>query len=148
VIASPEPAIGTTTGTPVLTLDEDVTRQAPDQSPRVLKRPETLDTTASATPATTTTTTPVTRATIAVGEPVVQLGAFTTRQLAERVWKDQKVMNQRLFGGAAATITPVQSGGRELFRLRVGPFASADDAKRICVVLKTRGTDCIVTRAE
>jgi cell division protein FtsN len=174
VAAEPEPTIGTTTGTPIQPLQDSsaVTELAPDRSPPVAVRPKTLDTTASTAPASSTTNTPVTSTTntpvasttntpvtsttntpvstapIAAGDPVVQLGAFTTRQLAERVWKDQKVINGRLFRGMEPTITPVQSGGRELYRLRVGPYADADEAKKVCVVLKARGADCIVTRAE
>ncbi len=160
--ATPEPATGSTTGTPVapmaaattgsstgtpVTAMQDplaVTEQAPEASPPVRKRPETLDTTASAS----STNTPVARQQVALGAPVIQLGAFTSRQLAERAWKDQRIINRNLFRGMEASITPVQSGGRELYRLRVGPFPSENEAKKVCIVIKARGADCIFTWQE
>ena len=83
-----------------------------------------------------------------IGDPVVQLGAYSSRRNAERVWQDQLFSNASLFQGMEPSITPVQSGGRELYRLRVGPFADVDAAKKACVVLKARDADCIVTWAE
>jgi hypothetical protein len=146
-----EAGMSSTTGTPVATL-ENVSPQAPDASPVAPQRPKTIDAkpaeeTKTASTASTTNT-PVARAVAPIGAPVVQLGAFSTHVLAERTWQDQQIINGKLFKGKQASITPVQSGGRELWRLRVGPFDDDEEAKKVCVVLKARGGDCIVTRTE
>lgn len=77
----------------------------------------------------------------------IQLGAFNTEAIAGEQWSALKNRNGDLLSGRARVVTPVESGGRRLFRLRAGPFENVDQASTLCRALKARGEDCIVARA-
>lgn len=90
---------------------------------------------------------PEPRAAAAASPVQIQLGAFDSENVAIAQWGEIKSRNGDLLAGRARVITPVNSGGRRLHRLRAGPFASIDEASTLCRGLKARGEACIVARA-
>ena len=67
----------------------------------------------------------------------VQLGAFSSRKLAEIAWEDVKT--------AAAPAKPVFATDGPVTKLQVGPFATRDAAKAACTKLTAAGRACFVT---
>ncbi|MEL6794253.1 MAG: SPOR domain-containing protein, partial [Pseudomonadota bacterium] len=78
----------------------------------------------------------------------IQLGAFVSQEVADAQWGAIKSRNGDLLAGRGRVITPVLSGGRRLFRLRAGPFATVEEASALCRGLKARNEACIVARRE
>lgn len=77
----------------------------------------------------------------AAGSTVIQVFATPDRQEAARV------RNRLQSGGQKAYLSPVTVGGRTMFRVRIGPFASKDDAQHTAeVVRKTFKLDTWVTK--
>ncbi len=81
--------------------------------------------------------------TAAVGQPRpagwrVQLGAFSSRKLADTAWDDVK--------SAAAPAKPVFATDGPVTKLQVGPFATRDAAKAACTKLTAAGRACFVTQ--
>lgn len=77
----------------------------------------------------------------------IQLGAFESEAVAEAQWAAIRGGNADLLGPLGRAITPVQSGGRTLWRLRAGPFGEVAEAAALCRALALRRQDCIVARA-
>lgn len=77
----------------------------------------------------------------------IQLGAFTSQDIANAQWDQIRARNGDLLAGRGRVVTPVQSGGRQLWRLRAGPFASIEEASALCRGLKARNEQCIVARS-
>ncbi len=73
---------------------------------------------------------------------VVQLGAFSNQQNAERAWLDAS----RRFGlnGRAPLTATVDMNGRTLHRVAIAGFASQSDAQRLCGSIQARGGVCFV----
>ena len=67
----------------------------------------------------------------------VQLGAFSSRKLADTAWNDVKA--------AAAPAKPVFATDGPVTKLQVGPFATRDAAKAACTKLTAAGRACFVT---
>lgn len=67
------------------------------------------------------------------GSFVVQLGSFGSRENADRLVRD---MNAK---GFHAFMAPITSGGRELYRVRVGPAPSREAAEALATQLKKIG---------
>lgn len=80
------------------------------------------------------------------GDIAIQLGAFNTPEVAEAQWRAHLKRNAALLGEFGHAVTPVQSGGRTLYRLRVGPMPGRERAQELCAALKGRGEPCIVAR--
>ncbi|MGB0926289.1 MAG: SPOR domain-containing protein [Pikeienuella sp.] len=87
------------------------------------------------------------RAAAAASLVQIQLGAFVTEEIAASQWTALKSRNGDLLNGRGRVIMPVTSGGRQLYRLRAGPFETVSDASALCRGLKARGEDCIVASA-
>lgn len=68
----------------------------------------------------------------------VQLGAFSSRKLADAAWDDVKA--------TAAPGKPVFATDGPVTKLQVGPFATRDAAKAACAKLTTAGRACFVTQ--
>ena len=81
---------------------------------------------------------------IAAGDVVIQLGAFNSHEIAESQWRRATRRNGDLLAPYGHIVTTVESGGRTLFRLRVGPMPERQRAQDICAALKARGDACIV----
>ncbi|MFN3261831.1 MAG: SPOR domain-containing protein [Pikeienuella sp.] len=84
---------------------------------------------------------------VAASAVQIQLGAFESEAVAESQWAAIRGGNADLLGSLGRAITPVQSGGRTLWRLRAGPFESIGEAAALCRALSLRRQDCIVARA-
>ncbi|MFT4792615.1 MAG: cell division protein FtsN [Paracoccaceae bacterium] len=80
--------------------------------------------------------------TLSLGDPAVQLGAYNSVDVAESQWARQLRRNEDLMRGHVHAVTTVKSGGRTLYRLRVGPLESLDAARNLCEALKARGDAC------
>lgn len=68
----------------------------------------------------------------------VQLGAFSSRKLADAAWADVKV--------AAAPAKPVFAVDGSVTKLQMGPFPTHDAAKAACTKLTAAGRACFVTQ--
>ncbi len=77
---------------------------------------------------------------------VVQLGAFTSLQRAKNAWDQIRPRFPDIIGDNGASVRQVSPVGKNsIFRLRIGPYATRRDANTVCVMLKARGQDCIVS---
>ena len=63
----------------------------------------------------------------------MQLGVFANRENAERLALDVRVK------GFKASVSPVTSGKRKLYRVRVGPAADRSAAQELQTKLKAAG---------
>ncbi len=97
------------------------TKPAPSPSPAI------------ATPAPRTEAPPPTAAPAARGSFVVQLGSFGSRDNADRLVRDM------IAKGFAAFVAPITSGGRELYRVRVGPTRDRAAAEALALQLRRVG---------
>lgn len=83
-----------------------------------------------------------------VGGWVVQLGAFSRPELADKAWSEIRTgtthLVQRL---APVRSTVTAAGNRLLYRLSVGGLRSLDEAERLCGRLRAQGNDCYVRRS-
>ena len=76
--------------------------------------------------------------------PRVQLGAFASRAIAEEVWKKHSSRFDYL-APLEHSVEPVETGGRTLYRLRVG-VASQAAATETCGRLRVAGENCMGVR--
>jgi DedD protein len=67
------------------------------------------------------------------GSFVVQLGSFGSRDNADRLVRDMTAK------GFKAFVAPIRSGGRELYRVRVGPTRDRASAEALAADLKRAG---------
>jgi DedD protein len=72
------------------------------------------------------------------GPWVVQLGSFALKVSAERLARELKA------DGYPAYVSPVKRGARELFRVRVGPFADRPAASAYYSALRAAGKDVAI----
>lgn len=63
---------------------------------------------------------------------LLQAGAFSERQNAERLKKELRNLG-------SATISPIKVNGRELYRVRLGPVSSTTEANRLLAAMKAKG---------
>ncbi len=116
---------------------------APAAAPKPDPKPATAPTPASVTkpdPA------PVAAASSALsGSHLVQVGAFRSQGEADGQWAKMQGKLGAFLDGKGKDVEVADLGPKgTYYRLRVGPFASADDAKTYCAGLKERGTDCLI----
>ncbi|MBB5519477.1 SPOR domain-containing protein [Amphiplicatus metriothermophilus] len=79
------------------------------------------------------------------GTHLVQVGAFGSEDEAMVQWSRLQGRLGDYLDGKAPDVERADLGERGVFyRLRVGPFASADSAASYCEGLKQRGQDCLV----
>ena len=64
---------------------------------------------------------------------MVQLGSFRSRDNADRLVRDMTAK------GFAAFVAPITSGGRELYRVRVGPTRDRAQAEALAAQLRRVG---------
>jgi DedD protein len=72
-------------------------------------------------------------AAVASGSFAVQLGSFSVRDNADRLVRDMTAK------GFAAFVSPIKSGGREIFRVRVGPTRDRAQAEALAAQLRRIG---------
>jgi cell division protein FtsN len=81
----------------------------------------------------------------ATGTHLVQVGAFRSDDEANAMWTRMEGKLGEYLSGKAPDVERADLGAKGVYyRLRIGPFASADDAKTYCEGLKSRGQDCLV----
>ena len=81
-------------------------------------------------------------ATLAVGAPLVQLGAFDTAEDARAEWAKLAGQFPDL-SGHAMVIQSATSGGGTFYRLRASGFESADLSRKFCTGLLAANAACI-----
>lgn len=81
-------------------------------------------------------------ATIALGTPLVQLGAFDSDATARAEWAQLQTRFGELMSGKALVVEKAKSGGRDFYRLRAHGFASADDTRRFCAAVLAENGSC------
>jgi uncharacterized protein len=73
----------------------------------------------------------------------VQLGAFSQKGMAAEAWAGLKATQPAVVAGTG----PIYAEAGNMVRLQLGPFASRDDAKRLCARLQTVGRTCFVVNS-
>jgi len=80
----------------------------------------------------------------AAGEPLVQIGAFTSAALAEKGWNDTALILPGRMAGKTSKVEKAERDGKTFYRSFVGGFASHADAVSFCASLKAAGKQCMV----
>ena len=75
---------------------------------------------------------------------VVQIGAFSSEDLATRAFHDAARVGGAKMSGKAMRIVPIAKGDATLWRVAATGFASKDDAQVVCDRLKAAGKSCFV----
>lgn len=75
---------------------------------------------------------------------LVQLGAYGSEKSAEGAWRTVRGKYGNFLSGLTPSYEAVQSGGRTLYRLRVGPLATRAAADEVCLGLRAQQQACIV----
>lgn len=79
------------------------------------------------------------------GSHLVQVGAFRSQAEADGQWAKMQAKMGPFLDGKGNDVEVADLGAKgTYYRLRIGPFASADDAKTYCAGLKERGADCLI----
>ncbi len=76
------------------------------------------------------------------GNFVIQLGAYGSRDSAERTWKAMQGKHPAVLGALTPDYQPLKRAGGTLYRLRAGYFTDHDGAEKACGQLKAQGQDC------
>ncbi|NWH08841.1 MAG: SPOR domain-containing protein [Alphaproteobacteria bacterium] len=81
------------------------------------------------------------------GAFVVQVGAFESDALAADAFERIKGKNVETLRGLSPSIQRVDLANKGIwYRLRVGAFATKDEAAAVCKKLKANGQDCLVAK--
>ncbi|MBY8977702.1 SPOR domain-containing protein [Rhodobacteraceae bacterium NNCM2] len=122
---------------------------APDYSPRVIKRPPGLKEralTARQNAEKNAEEDANKLASLAAQSKIkVQLLASPIREEIVSSWEVIRKKHADIVGKKALSLEDTKSGGTTFYRLRVGPFRDRAEANAVCLALKARGQDCIVT---
>ncbi|HBK92719.1 MAG TPA: hypothetical protein DDZ68_13705 [Parvularcula sp.] len=122
--------------------DEAAKAETAPPAARTEPKPATSPTPANVTKADTA---PATAAGALSGSHLVQVGAFRSQGEADGQWAKLQGKLGAFLDGKSKDVEVADLGSKgTFFRLRIGPFASADDAKTYCAGLKERGTDCLI----
>ena len=79
------------------------------------------------------------------GTHLVQIGAFRSEAEADGQWTKLQGKLGSYLEGKSDDVERADLGDKGVYyRLRIGPFASSDEAKTFCAGLKERGTDCLI----
>ncbi len=129
-----------------------VVAATPKPAAKIEQKPATAPTQANVSKPAPVADAPVVAAPVAVasgnalsGSHLVQVGAFRSAAEADGVWSSMGGKYGAYLDGKAKNVEVADLGAKGVYyRLRVGPFASADAAKTYCAGLKERGTDCLI----
>lgn len=77
--------------------------------------------------------------TLAPGTQLAQIGSYDTEAEAKQQWDSTVSRFGALFDDKTRVLQTAESGGRSFVRLRVGGFATRDEARRFCAALKSGG---------
>ena len=75
---------------------------------------------------------------------VVQIGAFSSEELATKAFHDASRLGGGRMSGKAMRIVPIVKGDETLWRVAATGFASKEDAQSVCDTLKASGKACFV----
>ena len=75
---------------------------------------------------------------------MVQLAAYSSQTAAHAGWDKLLKRSPDLLGGRRPLIVSAVSGGKTVWRLRAGGFASVPEAEAFCGRVKARGGDCSI----
>ena len=78
------------------------------------------------------------------GEPLVQIGAFSSAALAEKGWNDTALVLPGKMAGRTSKVEKADRDGKTFYRAFVGGFSSHADAVSFCASLKAAGKPCMV----
>jgi cell division protein FtsN len=78
------------------------------------------------------------------GVAVVQIGAFSSKTLADQEWSQAASIAPGAMAGKGKLVVPVVKDGSTLFRTSITGFASRDQAVALCDRLKAAGGVCLV----
>jgi hypothetical protein len=74
----------------------------------------------------------------------IQLAADPDEDVVRAIWSRIAQANSDILHNRELAVQETVSGGTTYYRLRVGPFGGAQEARAVCQALKARGQDCIV----
>ncbi|GEM_PF-650935 len=121
----------------------DVVKAGPATSPSATAQPATAPSATAAASGETATPAPAAAPPAPIlGGARVQLGAYNSKAIAEEAWK-RLVKRFDDLSGARHGVEPVETGGRTLYRLRMGA-ADKSAATAICGRLRVAGENCWV----
>ena len=80
----------------------------------------------------------------ASGGAVVQIGAVSSTDLAEKAWRDAVAAAPGLAAGKGKGVEKIEKNGGTLYRTSVTGFASKADAQAFCARLQAAGKACFV----
>lgn len=81
------------------------------------------------------------------GAALLQIGAYRTREAAAASWAALRTRYPEVTVALRDDLQEIDLGERGLwYRLRIGPFGSADAANITCNLLKAQGGDCFVVK--
>ncbi len=114
----------------------------PQAIPRPLGRPSGVKLT-SVTPVMNDVTGDIDPNTIPPGTRLVQLGAYSSPDIARAEWANAIANFGDYMVGKDRVIQEAETGGRAFYRLRAMGFDGLADARRFCAVLVSDGANCI-----
>jgi cytoskeletal protein RodZ len=79
-----------------------------------------------------------------LGVAAVQIGAFSSQELADKGWNDAAAVAPGPAAGKGKSVEKVDVNGKTLFRTQVTGFGSRADATAFCDKLKAAGKACFV----
>jgi len=74
----------------------------------------------------------------------IQLAALSDEAAASRAWDRFRRRYGELLAGLEPVVRPATSGGRTLYRVQAGSFASREEARARCTRIRQAGGDCFV----
>ena len=80
---------------------------------------------------------------VALGDTLVQLGAFDTMEEAQNAWSVLSARFSDYMVGKEIVVQEATSGGSPFYRLRAMGFAGIEDARRFCAALQAEQAACI-----
>jgi SPOR domain len=80
-----------------------------------------------------------------LGPAMVQIGAFSSKDLADAGWNDAAGLAPGDMAGKGKRVVPLtKADGSTLYRASITGFASRDEAVALCAKLKAAGQSCLV----
>ena len=77
-----------------------------------------------------------------IGTDLIQLGAFSTAEIAADEWSRLSQLYPAYLGNKTRVILEASSGGVSFYRLRAMGFSGADEARRLCSAFLTQNVEC------
>ena len=78
------------------------------------------------------------------GPAVVQIGAFSSENLADQAWSGAAAVAPGSMAGKGKRVVAMDKDGTTLYRTAITGFASRDAAQALCDKLKATGANCFV----